>query len=47
MEMYCISSATESVIMEVPQKIPIYIFSAALAHNKVSFLIFLNTAFRI
>ena len=39
---YCISSATENIIMEVPQKIPIYTFSVALAYNGISIVIFLN-----
>ena len=38
--MYCISSATENNIMEVPQKIPISAFSATLAYNGISITIF-------
>ena len=33
--MYCISSAAENIIMDVPQKIPISAFSAKLAYNGI------------
>ena len=35
MNIYCILSATEIIITEVPQKIPIYIFAVALAYNEI------------
>ena len=38
--MYCISSATENIIMEVPQKISKSAFSATLAYNGIDILIF-------
>ena len=38
--MYCIPSAAENIIMEMPQKIRIYTFSAALGHNGISIIIF-------
>ena len=41
-KIYCISCATENIIMEVPQKISIYAFSVALAYNGISILIFLK-----
>ena len=40
LNMYCIPSAEENIIMEMPQKIPIYTFSATLGHNGISILIF-------
>ena len=33
--MYRIPSAEENIFMEVPQKIPIYTFSATLGHNYI------------
>ena len=42
MKMFCISSATKDIIMEVPQKIQINMFSVALANNGISILIFLQ-----
>ena len=42
MNIYCISSATEHIIMEVPQKIPIYTFSVALAYNGTFIVILLK-----
>ena len=42
MNIYCISSTTEKNIMEVPQKIPVYIFSVALAYDEISIGIFLK-----
>ena len=40
--MYRIPSAEENIIMEVPQKIPIYACSATLDHNGISIIIFLR-----
>ena len=40
--MYRIPSAKENIIMKVPQKIPIYTFSATLGHNGISIMIFLR-----
>ena len=37
---YCISSATQNIIMKVPQKIPISIFLVALVKNGISIVIF-------
>ena len=34
------SSATENIIMEVPQKIQFFTFSATLAYNGISIIIF-------
>ena len=42
MIIYFISSATENIIMAVPQKIPINMFSVALAYNGVSIAILLK-----
>ena len=42
MKIYCISSATENIVMEVPEKISIYTFSVALAYNEISIIIFLK-----
>ena len=39
---FCISIATENIIMEVPQKILIKTFSATLAYNGISITIFLR-----
>ena len=39
-KMYRISSATENIIMEVPQKIPISAFSATLAYIGIPITIF-------
>ena len=41
--MYCISSATEYVIMKVSQNIPIYTYSTTLAYNLILILIYLKT----
>ena len=38
--MYRIPSAKENIIMAMPQKIPIYTFSATLGHNGISIIIF-------
>ena len=38
--MYRIQSAEENIIMEVPQKIQIYTFSATLGNNGISIIIF-------
>ena len=40
--MYCIPSATENILMEVPQKIRIYTFSVTLAYNGISITIFVT-----
>ena len=40
MKIYCISSVTENIAMEVPQKIPVYTFSVTLAYNGISIIIF-------
>ena len=40
--MFRISSATENIIMEVPQKILILTFSATLAYNGIYITIFLR-----
>ena len=37
--MYCISSVTDNIKMEVPHKILIYTFSATLAYNGISITI--------
>ena len=34
-----VETGTENIIKEVPQKIPIYTFSATLAHNGISIII--------
>ena len=34
------SSATENIIMEVPQKIQFFTFSATIAYNGISIIIF-------
>ena len=41
--MYCISSATEYIIMEISQNIPIYTYSATLAYYSISIIIYLKT----
>ena len=41
--MYCISSATEYIILEVSQNIPIYKYSVTLAYNGISLIIYLKT----
>ena len=41
--MFCISSATEYIIMEVPKNIPIYTYSGTLAYNGISIIIYLKT----
>ena len=38
--MFRITSAEENIIMEMPQKIRIQTFSAALGHNSISIMIF-------
>ena len=38
----CMSSATENIMMKVPQKIPIYTFSATLAYNGIFIIIFVR-----
>ena len=38
--MFCISSATENILMEVPHKILILSFSATLAYNGNPIIIF-------
>ena len=38
--MFCIPSAEENIIIEMPQKIQIKTFSAALDHNGISTIIF-------
>ena len=38
--MYRIPSAEQNIIMEMPQKIRIYTFSAALGHDGISIIIF-------
>ena len=40
--MYRISSTTENILLEVPQKIPISTFSATNAYNVISIIIFLK-----
>ena len=40
--MFCIPSATENIIMKVPQKILNKTFSATLAYNGISIRIFLS-----
>ena len=40
LKMYRIPSAKENIIIDVPQKIPIYMFSVALAFSETNFLIF-------
>ena len=42
MKIYCISSATKNIVMEVPQKISIYTLLVALAYNGISIKILLN-----
>ena len=42
LKMYSISSATKNIIMEVPQKIPFFTFSVALACNGISIILFLT-----
>ena len=42
MKIYCISSATENILMEVSLKIPNFLFSVALAYNGISIIIFLK-----
>ena len=42
MEIYSVSSATEYIIMKVPQKRGIYRFSVALAINEISTIIYLR-----
>ena len=37
--MYCVSSATENIVMEASQNILIYTYSAALAYNAISIMI--------
>ena len=41
-KIYCFSSATENIIMEMLRKISIYMFSVALAYNVISLIIFLK-----
>ena len=41
--MFWVLSATEYIIMEVSQKIPIYTYSATLAFNGISIIIYLRT----
>ena len=38
LNMYCISSVTEYIIIEVSQNIPIYTYSATFAYNGISFI---------
>ena len=38
----CISSAKESIILEVPQNTPSYMFSVALGNNGISIIIFVK-----
>ena len=44
MKIYGISSATANIITDVPQKIPIYTFSVALAYYGISIIIFLKAS---
>ena len=41
---YCISSATENIIMEVPQKIPFYTFSTTLVFNGIFIIVFFKAS---
>ena len=43
MNIYCISTATKNIIMEVPEKIQIYMLSVALAYDGIFIEIFLKT----
>ena len=40
MKIYCVSSATENIMMEVSLKLPNFRFSVALAYNGISIIIF-------
>ena len=43
MNIYCISTATKNIIMEVPEKIQIYMLSVAHAYDGILIEIFLKT----
>ena len=42
LNMYCISSATEFIIIEVSQNIPIYTHSVTLAYHGIFIIIYLK-----